>query len=423
MLKRLQRKFIGIAMGSLFVILLVLLGVLNGAKFYQMQQKTGNLLSILMENEGRFPEVKGGRPPREGDRMGHLQLSQETPFETRYFTARVNHSGDISQIDTGHIAAVDSSQAQQYAQAVLDLGDTGGYLGQYRYQVQQKDYGRLIVFLDCRSELQSTVSLLVLSSTVSLGILAVMFLLVRIFSCRAIRPVIESMEKQKRFITDASHEIKTPLAVISANTEVLELTQGENEWTASTKNQISRLNGLVGDMLTLSRMEEEQARLVFTEFSLSDAVQEAAQPFEAVARSLEKQLEICVQPRLTGKGDESSIRQLVGILLDNAVKYSSGAGTVRVELSRQGKYARLQVSNPCQQIPQNPQALFDRFYRADSSRTRNTGGYGIGLSVAQAIVQAHKGKISAWGQDGIMYFQAQLPLVNLRGAPPCSETA
>lgn len=417
MLKRLQRKFIGIAMGSLLLILLVLLGALNGAKFYQMQQKTGTLLSILAENEGRFPEIKGGHPPRDDTRLGPLQLTQETPFETRYFIARVNQNGVISQIDTGHIAAVDSSQARQFAQAVLDKGVTSGYLGQYRYQTQQKDYGTLIVFLDCRSELQSMLSLLALSGMIALGTLVVMFILVWVFSRRAIRPVIESMEKQKRFITDASHEIKTPLAVISANTEVLELTQGESEWTRSTKNQISRLSGLVGDMLTLSRMEEEQVKLIFTEFSLSDAVQEAAESFESVARSFERRLEVSVRPNLTIKGDESSIRQLVSILTDNAVKYSTGTGVIRVELSRQGKYASLQVSNPCREIPENPGALFDRFYRADSSRTRQTGGYGIGLSVARAIVQAHRGKISAWGQDGVMCFQVLLPLAALRDKP------
>lgn len=148
MIKRLQRKFIAIAMGSLFVILLVILAAVNGVTYYQMNQNADNLLTLLAQNEGKFPELERGmRPPKElGPNPAHF--SEETPFETRYFLVKTNQEGTISQIDTGHIAAVDSSKAREYAQTVLESGSTGGYLDQYKYLVQEKTYGTLILFLD-----------------------------------------------------------------------------------------------------------------------------------------------------------------------------------------------------------------------------------------------------------------------------------
>lgn len=411
MIKRLQRKFIAIAMGSLFVILLVILAAVNGVTYYQMNQNADNLLTLLAQNEGKFPELERGmRPPKDlGPNPAHF--SEETPFETRYFLVKTNQEGTIGQIDTGHIAAVDSSKAREYAQTVLESGSTGGYLDQYKYLVQEKTYGTLILFLDRGTQLQSSLSLLLLSSGIALATLMVMLLLVSLLSRRAIRPVIESMEKQKRFITDASHEIKTPLAIISANAEVLELTGGPSEWTQSIQNQVGRLGGLVQSLLTLSRMEEDAGALRFTDFVLSDAVEETAQSFAALAQSQGKTLSLSIRPGLVMKGEESGIRQVVSILLDNAVKYASPESRISLFLSGQGKYAKLEVKNACDPVPSDLDSLFDRFYRADFSRSRDTGGYGIGLSVAKAVVEAHKGRISARKDgEGAVCFQAVLPL-------------
>lgn len=411
MIKRLQRKFIAIAMGSLFIILLVILAVVNGVTYYQMNQNADNLLTLLALNEGKFPELDRGIRPPKGMGPNPAHFNEETPFETRYFLVKTNQEGTISQIDTGHIAAVNSSKAREYAQTVLESGSTGGYLDQYKYLVQEKAYGTLILFLDRGTQLQSSLSLLLLSSGIALATLAVMFLLVSLLSRRAIRPVIESMEKQKQFITDASHEIKTPLAIISANAEVLELTGGSSEWTESIQNQVRRLSGLVQSLLTLSRMEEEPGTLPFTDFVLSDAVEETAQSFATLAQSQGKTLFLSVQPGLVMKGEESGVRQVVSILLDNAVKYASPESQISVFLSGQGKYAKLEVKNACDPVPPDLDSLFDRFYRADASRSRETGGYGIGLSVAKAVVEAHKGRISARKDgEGAVCFQAILPL-------------
>ena len=244
-------------------------------------------------------------------------------------------------------------------------------------------------------------SFLFASIGISLAGLLVFFLLVLFFSKMIVRPVAESYEKQKRFITDASHEIKTPLTIIDANTEVLEMMEGENEWTLSTRKQIQRLASLTEKLVFLSRMNEESSQLDRMEFSLSDAILDTAEPFQAVACAKQKCFCMDVQPDVSFYGDERMLRQLVSLLLDNAMKYSNEQGSIRLKFCSSGKNRILTVWNSVESIQKgNLNLLFDRFYRTDESRNSETGGFGIGLSVALAIVQAHKGKITARSEDG-----------------------
>ena len=409
MIKRLQRKFVAIAMGSLLLILLLLLGAVNGVNLYQLNARANHLLHLLADNEGKFPAQEPGKRPQGG--RGGIMLSPETPFEVRYFTVKATADGTVRQIDTGHVAAISSSQAQQYAETALKAGDASGYMGHYKYLAQSRDYGTFIVFIDRHAELQNALFLLLLSVAVAAAILVVMFVLMALLSRRALRPVAKSLEKQKSFITNASHEIKTPLAIISANTEVIELTQGASEWTDSTKKQVQRLGDLVRDMLLLSRMEEDRVKRVFVDFSLSDAVAETIRTFQPLAQARGLEMRVSLQDGLTLRGEEAGIRQLVSILMDNAIRYAREQSGIEVRLSAQGRYAVLEVANPCDPFPEDLNALFDRFYRAEPSRSRDTGGTGIGLSVARAVAEAHRGRIAAQrvGED-IIRFRVQLPL-------------
>lgn len=222
-----------------------------------------------------------------------------------------------------------------------------------------------------------------------------------IFSRFAVKLFAESYQKQKRFITDASHEIKTPLTIIDANTEVLNMEYGENEWLKSTSNQVKRLTKLTERLVFLSRMDEEREVLPKTDFSMSDAVYEAARSFKAMAKSQNITLNISVQPNVSYYGDKSSIIRLVFLLLENAMKYSDDEGTVSLKFCTNGKNKVLSVKNTVAEIQKGKlDMLFDRFYRIDKSRNSQTGGFGIGLSVAKAIVNAHKGKITAVSFDG-----------------------
>ena len=259
----------------------------------------------------------------------------------------------------------------------------------------------MVIFVDCRQEVSAFRTTLITSVTVSaLGLLAV-FILVLIFSGRAFKPVAESYEKQKQFITDAGHEIKTPLTIIDANTEVTEMEQGETKWTKSTRNQIKRLNDLTQQLITLSKMDEGGGGIQKEKFSISDAVEETINQFEILAGKADKAFDIKIQPDVDYLGDEKAIRQLVGILTDNAIKYSVKGSIIRVSLEKKGKKIYIRFYNEADNVVKGRlDVLFERFYRTDASRNSKTGGSGIGLSVAKAIVTAHKGKITAESEDG-----------------------
>ena len=329
--------------------------------------------------------------------------SKEMPYESRYFTVTVNSAGDVLSVDTGKVAAVDMEQAVAYAEAALASGKTRGFADDYRYLVSDTDDGQLVLFLDCGRNLTTWRSFLIASLGVAAGGLVAVFLLILAFSGRVVRPVAESYEKQKRFITDAGHEIKTPLAIIEADAEVLEMElDGESEWLQDIRAQTRRLADLTNDLVYLSRMEERQDSAQLVDFPLSDVVEETAQSFRSRAMQKRQTFTERIEPMLTLRGDEKAVRQLTGILLDNAVKYAPEGGVIELTLARQGRGAALTVFNTTETaIPRESlDRLFDRFYRTDPSRSSATGGHGIGLSIARAIVNAHRGKITAESADG-----------------------
>ncbi len=412
MIKKLRRKFVLIAVFSLFLVEVVIIGTINIINVCQQNSKSDDLLAMITENDGKLPDFgKSGRDkppgdiPEQEDGFNGKGINPETKYVTRYFTVKTDVSGKITSIDTSHIAAVTSDDAVGYATEALNSGSEKGWSGNYRYAVSESSDGNLLVFVDCRSQLETRYQFLAISLAIGFAGLAVVSVLVAVFSKRAIRPVIESMEKQKQFITDAGHEIKTPLAIISANAEVLELTGGSSEWTDSIKNQTKRLSELIKNLLTLSKMDEE-IKTVFEKFNISDAVYDAASPFSTLAASRGKSLVINIENGIEFTGDEGMIRQLVSILLDNAVKYADDGGEIRLSLKTEHKQLELSVYNPCSVRPDGDLSrLFDRFYRADSSRSRETGGYGIGLSIAKAICDSHKCRISAKYESGGITFR------------------
>ena len=339
---------------------------------------------------------------------------QEMPYESRFFTVTVNDAGDVLSVDTGKIAAVDMADAVEYAQEALESAKERGFIDDDRWRKADTEDGALLLFLDCGRNLDTFRSFLLTSIAVSaLGLLAV-FLLILAFSGRVVRPVAESYEKQKRFITDAGHEIKTPLAIIEADADVLEMElDGESEWLSDIRLQTRRLTDLTNDLVYLSRMEERADGAPFVDFPLSDVVDETAQSFHSRAMQKRQTFTGEIERNLTLHGDEKAIRQLVSILLDNAVKYTPEDGAIRLRLARQGKHAALSVWNTtATPIPRESlDKLFDRFYRTDPSRSSETGGHGIGLSIAKAVVGAHRGKITAETDDGqSLRITAQLPL-------------
>ncbi|MCR5460481.1 MAG: GHKL domain-containing protein [Acetatifactor sp.] len=444
MIQKLRRQFILVAMCSTLAVLVVIIGTLNILNYADMVKKKDDILVLLSDNNGRFPAFFNmERQPRERDDafpekqmkdnssgknrkefMPMEGFTREMPYETRFFSVTLNGSGEVTKTDGAMIASIDEETAKAYAQTIYGRWNNkqsqNGFYDEYRYRITKTDEGYLVLFVDSATDLANFRKVLVTSiGTSALGLLAV-FLLVLFFSKKVFKPVEESYRKQKQFITDASHELKTPLTIISANLEVMEMEAEESQWSKSIKKQLDRMISLVEQMVTLSRLDE-QKEVAKESFSLSDALTDTAQAYLPVAEQNGKELTIDVAENVTLTGDERQIRQMTGLLLDNAMKYASiktfdgeGAGKpkIHISLSQKGKKAEIVLWNTVDQIDVgNKEELFERFYRPDRSRNSKTGGSGIGLSIVRAIVEAHHGKITAVSKDGdSIEFKATLPL-------------
>lgn len=395
MIKRLRMKLVTASMTSLIVVLLVIESAVGLLNYGKIVEEADRILEILQENNGKFPpkfpeEKKEDKP----------FMSPELPYESRYFSVVLDHKGETVFADTGRIAAVDTEDAIAYAQTIWKKQSLKGFVDDYRYFVSASETEVRITFLDCRRQLNNFQNLLLTALGVTiLGLFAVLILLIYL-SARIVKPFSDNYEKQKRFITDAGHELKTPLTIIDADTEILEMDYGENEWLKDIQGQTKRLADLTNALVLLSRMEEGQKSERNVEFPLSDVVEEAFHTFQAPARVQDKNLTGIITPMISMKGDEKAIRGLITILLDNALKYSDEKGKITVTLDRLKNRIRFSVWNTTEYISKEQiPHLFDRFYRTDDSRNSQTGGYGLGLSIAAATAAAHRGKITAETED------------------------
>lgn len=420
MIRKLRTRLVVACMLSLLLVITVILGVVLVSSYRGVVSDADRVLALLADNQGEFPVLK---EDFDWEAQGPRRQSQELGYEIRYFSVLMDQDGGVLETDTEQIAAVDEATAIRYAGQVLDQGKTVGFLKDYRYLISSEGSDTRVIFLDCGVSLVAFRGVLFSSLWVAaVGLAAVLFLIL-ILSRRLVRPLILGYEKQKRFITDAGHEIKTPIAIIQADSEVLALEQGENEWILDIQHQIRRLSALTNDLIYLSRMEEDGGRGKFLPLSLSQVVTETAQSFQTMAKSQNKPFRLDIQPGLALVGEEKALVQLVSVLLDNALKYAPEGGQIAVTLTRQGKYLRLTVENTARNLTKDLlENLFDRFYRGDGSRNSGQGGYGIGLSIAKAVVQAHRGKISAAakGEDTLLItvlLPAGGPGENVRGFP------
>lgn len=387
MIKSLQKKFIFTAMIAVSVLLLFLLGAINIANILLVSGDVQRNLSMIADREFGIYNI----PVKPKQEPIFFQRPKEDAFmSANFFIVTYDKNNKIINIDVSRIPSVDENEAQKFAQ---NIDDINGRVGKFRYEVRQNDYKKIIVFLDTSAEIISYLRVLLLSGALGLICWLLMLTLVIILSKKAICPIAESIEKQKQFVTNAGHEIKTPLAIILANTEAMELYNGENKWTKNIKKQVDRLNGLMKNLLLLSKMEE--SKIVCQKFSLSDMALEVSDSFLESMALKNIAFETKIESDIILNANSENIRQLFSILLDNAVKYTDENGLISLSLTKSDKNIIIDLQNTCETLPYiNPEKLFDRFYRADKARTQKTGGYGIGLSVAKAIVNAQNGKIT-----------------------------
>ncbi|MBR5095197.1 MAG: HAMP domain-containing histidine kinase [Oscillospiraceae bacterium] len=426
MIGKLRKKFIAAAIMAVSLVLAVLIGAINALNYRSLVADADGTLQILAENRGSFP----GQMFREEDRPADLQPPPaeewedgpfgpirggygELAYQSRYFTVWAAADGSLGRIDLENLASLTEEEAAALAARVYASGRERGFADGYRYRRAACDGETMLLFLNCQRELATFRDFLYVSTGIALAGTLAVFLLLLLFSGRIVRPIAESYAKQKQFITDAGHELKTPIAIIRADADVLqsELAE-ENEWVGDIHRQTDRLATLTADLVYLSRMEEENAALQTEELSLSELVDETALSFQSLARAKGKRFSAAVAPDLRVVGDPKALGKLVSILLDNAMKYSTEGGTVELELARAGRNARLIVRNSTPPRERgDADRLFERFAREDRSRSSESGGLGLGLAIAKAVTEAHRGRIHARSEDGAsLTVTAELPL-------------
>lgn len=408
MIKRLRKRFIRIAMAAVTSVMVLLCLIVNVANYISVDGELTQMLNIICENEGRIPPLKPNEKPWE-NRDG--QFTPETPYSTRYFVLRYTDSGTLTKAYLDNIAAVDEQNVNEYLQVALKQGEGYGYFSGYKYYVVHNGEDRFMaIFLDSYSEIRNVVVTAVFSLIAIAVCIVLVYVIVVLCSHRAIDPVVKASQKQKQFITDASHELKTPITVIATSLKVLEMENGKQKWIDKAKAQTEKLTELVNSMVTLSKMDEEEHLLRTENFSASDAMKEIAESFYDFALSKGHELHIDIEENTEYCGDEYAVRQLASILLDNAVKYALPDSPVYFSVKKHKKGITVRTSNMCDNVSaEDTDKLFDRFYRADKSRNSSAGGFGIGLSVAYGIVQEHKGSIRAeLKEHNIIEFIAEL---------------
>lgn len=411
MFRKLKIRFILLASAAIVCILLTMIAVLNSVRFLQTNGEIQAVLNILSANNGDFPSVEETAESLQNDR-----ITIDTIYQYRYFSVVYKEDKTLYSTNLDHLSNLSKEQALSYANKVIKDSRSSGVfkVGSqfYSYQITQdsKTKRYLLVVLDSTNYLESRNDFFWLSIQLCFYSFIFFVLVVSGFSNFAIRPYIKNYENQKRFITNAGHELKTPLAIISANTELQELMTGENEWTESTKDQVKRLSNLINQMVVLARLEE-QPDVTLVDVNFSEVVKKVAGNFKSVIEKAGKKYEIKLQEDIHVKATEDELYELVSILIDNACKYCDEDGQIFVTLTKakRWKRARLTVANSYADGKNvDYSRFFDRFYREDESHNQKQPGYGIGLSMAESLVRIFKGRIWVSYKKGLIGFTVLL---------------
>lgn len=412
----LRQKFVMIAISVVFVVLTVIFSGVNGFHFLQIQWKAQSLIEIITDNNGTFPQntnrdiTNQPRPTDQAEMMDlYPRINEESPFTTRYFTVYFDEIGQVTEVNATNINRISPHEGEDLARTIYTSGKKEGLSGIYYYNRVEKPEGdSFLVFLDISQELYFYDSLFMSSAVICVLSVGFVLLLLVLVSKRVVAPIVTSYARQKSFITDMSHELKTPLAIVKANTEVLELEHGNSQWSRSTHKQIAKLNYLVTRLLSLAKLEEtEHTPLVVV--SISKLVQEGGEHFRGYIEQEGKKLDLQVEKNLYIQADTQAIRQLLDILIENAVKYSINNATLSVALYAEKHTVHLKVINQAENVVKgNYDKWFERFYREECSRNSETGGFGLGLSMAKRFVKQYGGKITAHARiDGEITLQVE----------------
>ncbi|MEK0315094.1 sensor histidine kinase [Cohnella sp. 56] len=425
MFNRLRNRFLLMNMVIITIIMLVAFASIYTITYQNTKRDIDMELHRVADFYHKGDGMSGGGKPRQGQNGGPPPQQMDDgslgPFAERSvsFALRTDNAWQLVSTDSRYdmddefyASALQRARAHPADSGRFTLDDT-----RWAYSVQLASSGYTVSYMDVTAQQKILTNLIYTFAVVGLVMLAIIFAASRYFAGRSIAPVRDAFDKQKRFIADASHELKTPLAVINTNADVLLANEGDTiasqaKWLHHIKSETERMKTLTNDLLYLTEMEDARARTVYVPFDVSDAVEGVLLTMEAVIFEQDLALEYDIEPGLATVGSAEQIKQVVMILLDNAVKYNVPKGAISLTLKRQHHQAQLTVSNTGPGIPaEHVERIFDRFYRADASRSRKQGGYGLGLAIAKSIVEQHKGRISAKSVPGERTtFTALLPL-------------
>ncbi|MDQ0202390.1 sensor histidine kinase [Pectinatus haikarae] len=416
-IKNLRRKFIAAATAAVVIIVAGALGLINTIVYMRMHVQVESVLLYISQNGGNVPQEK---TPQDSSWFGDTNWSDDTPefsYQTRFFSVLVNPAGYIEKINIKNIAAFTEDEAIQYAQSTAQEGKMQGFFkkdrASYAYMITKDPSGNfLIVIMDYTRDAGAVDSFMHYSLLFGfICILLYIFILAALCNM-AIKPFILNMENQKRFITNAGHELKTPIAIISANTEAMELINGKSEWTVNILKQVHRLSKLINDLIMLAKMgERSRADLDITSVDLSETVTTVTESFRQMLSDQKKGFTCRIDPLIHIQSDAKCIYELINILVDNAVKYCDDNGTVNVILSRNKKNtgAIIAISNThIAGAAIDYSRFFERFYRGDVSHNSKRKGYGIGLAMAKELAQLIKGKLNVSYTNEIITFTVRL---------------
>lgn len=412
-MKKLRLKMIGIVFASVvaaFMVMTIILVMCFGA--YRNRQ-ADQITAMISENNGTVPQLKDYKQQQKNSQAFERYFNnynEDSSYRTRFFRIFLDEDKKVTNVNMDHIAAVDEKKAVRMTKIAMLRRGKVGLVGSYRYRKEYKDgQVRSIIFLDCK-ENQSFYHLAVtITITVSTLLTCLITVIFAIASKRAVRPFEINSNRQKQFITDASHELKTPLAIISANAEVLQYKGDGNEWTQNIIDQTKHMGKLINQLLVLAKLDEVQEKSEKQEADLKLLLEETIEPFEEVATQKKVTLKLHLEEGVTICVNREQIAQLVSILTENAAKYVNDGGKIVWRLTKTQHGAVLVVKNTTEKELPDTKRMFDRFYRSDSSRSSKTGGQGIGLSIAKKIVDSHKGSITAKAGDGMVTFRVSLP--------------
>ena len=387
---KLRKKFIYFSVGIISIVTVIIIGFVNFAIFYNLNRNSDELLKTLAENNGVMPKIAMVENSDYDQRVLYLKN-----ISNRFFTVRTDVQKNIITVNTDDVFFTSAQEAVEYAKTVLSKGQSRGFYKGFKYLIEDTGKGKLIAFVDVVKDYGVIYSNLGNSIIIGIVVLFLVALFSFLLSKKAVRPMVQAYKKQNAFITDASHELKTPLAIIKTSADVLEMENGECKWTGNIHKQVNRLNELIGNLISLTKLDESDELEKF-EFSFSDILTESVTDVKDYALSLNKNIVANIEKGISFKGNEELIRKVIYILLDNSIKYAKENSDINVNLSRQNRRIVFTIENEADNLEiKNYNVLFERFYRSDSSRNSKTGGYGIGLSIAQSIVLKHRGRISA----------------------------